>query len=212
MKILCKLLFAIMIQALLFSGCKSGHNIKDTKSAGSIENKNSPQLIQDNRLHQAALNGDAVEILRLLDEKRDVNMRDQDGRTALMYASYNGHTEIVNELLKKGAKINERDQNGRTALMFAASGPFTETVRLLLDNKAEPDMADGEEHFTALMYAAAEGQLAVVRVLLEGKADPTLKDVDGDNAVTFATKNGHKEVADLIMSYIYGRSDIQKIE
>jgi len=199
-----KILFACIIEALLLSGCKSGHSTKDTSTSGTPETNQGQKVIQDDRLHQAALNGNHSEVISLLTEGRDVNMKDQDGRTALMYASFNGHTEIVNELLKKGAKINERDQNGRTALIFAASGPFKETVKLLLENKAEPNLADGEEHFTALMYAAAEGQLEVVKVLLDGNADPTLKDVDGDNAATFALNNGHKEVADLIMSYING--------
>ena len=204
------ILFSFIIEVLLLSGCKSGHSTKDTSRSGTPETNQGQKVIQDDRLHQAALNGNYSEVISLLTGNRDVNMKDQDGRTALMYASYNGHTEIVKELLNKGAKINLRDQNGRTALMFAASGPFPETVKLLLENKAEPDLADGEEHYTALMYAAAEGQLEVVRILLNGRADPTLKDVDGDNAVTFANSNGHKEVADLIMSYIKGQTGTQK--
>ena len=89
--------------------------------------------------------------------------------------------------------------------MFASSGPFPETVTLLLQNKAEPNLADGEEHYTTLMYAAAEGHFEVVKALLDNGADPTLKDIDGDDAVTFALNNGHKEVADLIQSFIDGR-------
>jgi len=67
-------------------------------------------------------------------------------------------------------------------------------VKMLLDQKADPNMVDREEHFTALMYAAAEGQLEVVKILLSYKADPNLKDIDGDDALTFARNNGHMAV------------------
>ena len=84
--------------------------------------------------------------------------------------------------------------------MMASSGPFPETVKLLLDHYADPDIADKEEHFTAIMYASAEGQLEVVRLLLAHNADPTLKDIDGDNALTFAANNGHPYVVELLKS------------
>jgi len=64
------------------------------------------------------------------------------------------------------------------------------------------DMVDGEEHYTAIMYAAAEGHLDVVKILLDSNADPTIKDIDGDDAATFALNNDHKEVADMIQSFI----------
>ena len=188
-----------------FSGCGSNQNNKDRDQRQiSTDSRNVPASI-DTRLHQAALDGNKEGVIKLLEEGLNVHAKDLDGRTALMYASFNGYTEIVKELLERGSDVNMRDNYGRTPLMFASSGPFPETVRLLLQNKAEPDLADGEEHFTALMYAAAEGHLEVVRILLDYIADPTLKDIDGDDAVTFALNNGHKEVADLIQSFIDGR-------
>jgi ankyrin repeat protein len=85
-------------------------------------------------------------------------------------------------------------------LMLASSGPYAESVKLLLDNYADPNIIDNEEHFTALMYAASEGQLEVVKLLLAGKADPSLKDIDGDDAQTFAKNNGHGKVALILQS------------
>jgi ankyrin repeat protein len=38
----------------------------------------------------------------------------------------------------------------------------------------------------------------VVKILLSYRADPFLKDVDGDDALTFARNNGHTEVATLL--------------
>ena len=75
-------------------------------------------------------------------------------------------------------------------------------VKLLLEKYADPNITDDEEHFTALMYAASEGQLEVVKLLLSNKANPSLKDVDGDDALTFAKNNGHAEIALLLQSII----------
>jgi len=197
-----KTIFAVISLIFLLPGCSSNqNNINRDVNQVPVENK-STQEIQDNRLLQTALDGNKPEVMRLLEEGVDVNLRDMDGRTALMYASFNGHTDIVNELLKKGAEVNLRDNYGRTPLMFASSGPFHETVKLLLENRADPDMVDGEEHYTAIMYAAAEGHLDVVKILLDSNVDPTIKDIDGDDAATFALNNDHKEVADMIQSFI----------
>lgn len=179
-------------------GCKSGN--ENTKAvtqnvAPGLKQVAPPTGIS---IHEAALNGQITQVNSLLANGLDVNTLDEDGRTALMYASFNGVTEIVRKLIEKGAGINLADSSGRTALMMASSGPYPETVKLLLDHQADPNIVDKEEHFTALMYAAAEGQLQVVKILLAYKADPSLKDIDGDNAATFAANNGHIEVVALL--------------
>ncbi len=97
--------------------------------------------------------------------------------------------------------MNSTDNYGRTALMMASSGSNPESVKLLLDNNADPNLIDKEEHFTALMYAASEGQMENVKILLGRKANLLLKDIDGDDAETFARNNNHNEVADLIKSF-----------
>jgi ankyrin repeat protein len=152
-------------------------------------------------IHQAALDGQLSQVTRLLTEGIDVDLKDTEGRTPLMYASFNGHKEIIKLLIEKGANVNLGDRYGRTALMMASSGPYMESVKILLDNYADPNIRDKEEHFTALMYAASDGQLEVVKLLLANKADFSLKDIDGDDAITFAGKNGHKGVVNFLQSY-----------
>jgi len=192
----------LVIPLITLTDCKT-KNDGDKNNVSSLPDQSeSTKPTLTISIHQAALDGDLSQVSMHLANGLDVNTMDEEGRTVLMYAAYNGHTEILKKLIEKGAVINLADNYGRTALMMASSGPYTEAVKLLLDHNADPDMADKEEHFTALMYAAAEGQLEVVRILLAYRADPALKDVDGDDALTFAVNNRHKEIALLLQSFI----------
>jgi ankyrin repeat protein len=147
---------------------------------------------------EAALYGKIETIEKALEAGYEVNARDPENRTALMYAAFNGQTAIVQKLIDAGADVNAQDKTGSTALMFAASGPYAETVQLLLEAGAQINMVDNNEHWSALMWAAAEGQAEAVKLLLENKADTTLKDVDGDTAESFAAEKGHTAVVQIL--------------
>ena len=195
--LLCSLAFI-----LLSNGCRS----KSEKNGGIVQYDKSsivhPSPGQGASIHEAALNGDLGQVSLLLDKGCNVDTLDQDGRTALMYAAFNGHTAVIKKLILRSASVNIQDINGRTALMMASSGPFQDAVKLLLENYADPNLTDKDEHFSALMFAASEGQTEVVRTLVAHNADPFLKDADGDDAVTFAIRNNHRDVAALLKSLI----------
>jgi hypothetical protein len=149
---------------------------------------------------QAALDGKIEIIDQALENGFKVDMRDEEGRTILMYAAFNGRTDIIKRLIEAGADVNAQDQTGTTALMFAASGPNPDAVQMLLDHGAKVDTADNNEHWTALMWAGAEGQTEVVKVLLAHHADATIKEADGDTAESFAAKNGHGDVVAILQA------------
>lgn len=150
------------------------------------------------QLLEAALNGNYQAVEKALEKGFDVETTDEQMHTLLMMAAYNGHSMIVRLLLDRGAAVDHRDIMNRTALMYASTGPFNETVTLLLDAGADPNLVDGDEHFTPLMFAAAEGQADVVATLLENGANKSMVDVDGESAYDFALNNGHAEVAKML--------------
>jgi ankyrin repeat protein len=201
-----KMLSPALCCLLLIISCNSNKTTVHDQSDGTVQTTPAPQTtpdssaLKDHSFFEAALSGEEEKVINLISGGINVNSRDEDGRTALMYAAFNGHSALIDKLVKKEADVNLKDNYGRTALMLAASGPFPAAVKYLLDRGAEPNLVDNEEHFTALMYAAAEGQIEVVKLLLQYHADPSLKDVDGDDARTFALNNGHKAVADLLAS------------
>jgi ankyrin repeat protein len=192
--------FVLLILLFVIQGCKNKNEAQKQVVKSAPAAVDAFEQVPNVSMHEAALNGQLEMVKDLLGKGLNVNLKDQDGRTPLMYASFNGHVEIIQLLIDKGAQVNVFDSYGRTPLMMASSGPYPEAVKFLLDHNADPNVADKEEHFTALMFAAAEGQLDVVKILLSNKANPFLKDIDGDDAMTFAANNGHKEVAALLQS------------
>ena len=161
-----------------------------------------PPNPSEQALRNAALDGQSETVRSSLDKGASTDAPDPDGRTALMMAAFNGHTDTVRLLIDHEAKVNALDGVGRTALMYAAAGPFAQTVQLLIDRGADLYIRDKEEGFTALMFAAAEGQADVIEVLLAHGADLKVTDQDGDTALDFAEKNGHREAFKLLQNEI----------
>ncbi len=216
------LISIISAMTIIFMGCsgnqkKSGDDTsgtiqqpgpgmqeKTTETTPSATGQSDPAapgsgpVMNIDQLLQAALNGNRQVIESALENGFDVEATDSEMHTLLMMAAYNGHSEIVELLLERGATVDRRDIMDRTALMYASTGPFNETVNMLLDAGADPNLVDGDEHFTPLMFAAAEGQGEVVRTLLDHGAKKSMTDVDGETAYDFAMSNGHPEVAKLL--------------
>lgn len=201
--------YPIIVVSLLllpWTGCR--HHEPGGEEAVQVEN-DIPGLQQTapeggeasaDALREAALNGDLQAVKELLASGVPADVADPDGRTPLMLSAFNGHSSIVLELIGRDAEVDRKDLEGRTALMYGSSGPFPETVKILLDKGADPNHVDSGEHFTSLMHAAAEGHLEVVKLLVEYGADPSLRDVDNDNAESFARQGGHKAVVDYLQS------------
>jgi ankyrin repeat protein len=68
----------------------------------------------------------------LLEHEADVNVRANDGSTALILAASSGDSEIVRNLLSKGADVSAKlTQTGKTALTLAKEKGYTDIVKLL---------------------------------------------------------------------------------
>jgi ankyrin repeat protein len=116
--------------------------------------------------------GDQAEVQRLVRSGADVNERDSDGWTPLMYAAQKGRPEVVKLLLEKGADPNTRRKDGSTAFMDAIGGAQVDTIRLLLDKgadeRAERRIPRGETDFlemTPLAHAAMYGQPEILKLI-----------------------------------------------
>lgn len=197
-----------LLVLFLVQGCKGGSGGEEKQAQVKEETWHMTDEIQqaevgpeeEEALRVAAHDGDLEKVKTLLKAGVSCDAADPDGHTALMFAAFNGHSELVLFLLDTGAEINRVDYLGRTALLYSSTGPFPETVKILLDRGANPNMVDTDEHFSPLMHAAAEGHLEVVKVLTAHGADRSLRDIDGDDAASFATQQGHMQVVEYLNS------------
>ncbi|MEM4367206.1 MAG: ankyrin repeat domain-containing protein [Candidatus Anstonellales archaeon] len=60
------------------------------------------------------------EVLKLVLEGANLDLQDNDGRTALIWATMNNNKGVVELLVKLGANLDLQNKYGRTALMVAA--------------------------------------------------------------------------------------------
>nr|XP_020473962.1 KN motif and ankyrin repeat domain-containing protein 4-like [Monopterus albus] len=83
-------------------------------------------------LHLAVRHGRVVMVRLMLSCGADANIQDNQGTTALMFASERGHTHIARLLLERSqCDLTLTDKHGRTALSIAMQGSHSDTAALL---------------------------------------------------------------------------------
>ena len=120
----------------------------------------------------------------------DVNAKDEDGQTALMFAAGVPHPEMVTALVNVGADVNAKEKYGNTALMFAAREKSNaKTITALTKAGADVNAAD-KDGMTALMFAAAQGSpdLKMVTALVNAGADVNAREKYGNTALILAAR------------------------
>ncbi|MBM4328897.1 MAG: ankyrin repeat domain-containing protein [Deltaproteobacteria bacterium] len=81
-----------------------------------------------------------------------VNMKDRQGKTALLYAAERGDSDTARLLLERGAYVNVEDREGVTPLMAACDKRHLDVTRILLSHGADVAALD-REGWSALTYA-----------------------------------------------------------
>jgi hypothetical protein len=105
----------------------------------------------------------------------DINYRDANGKTALIWAAATNRAEILNLLLGMGAAPNLVDHDGATALSKACSRNNLKTVKELLDFDANPNLGEGDE--VPLFLAIDNNNPRMVQTLLLHEADPNVEEI-----------------------------------
>lgn len=152
----------------------------------------------DLRLLSAVRNRQWV-VAQSLVPRADVNTREPDGATALLWATQWDHLPTAELLVRAGADVNIPNDYGVTPLFFAATNGSPDMTALLLKAGARPStaLASGE---TALMTAARTGNVRVVQALLDAGADVAAHERDkGQTALLWALAEGHLEVVRLLV-------------
>lgn len=112
----------------------------------------------------AHITGNKLAAELLINHGADVNASDNEGFTALMFASAYGRLDVVEMLLDCGAHINTANVSGQTALMLASSHGCLDVVELLCARGAYLNIADNDG-WTAVVYALTNDQRKVADFL-----------------------------------------------
>jgi uncharacterized protein len=141
----------------------------------------------------------------LISNGAEVNLKDSEGKTALLWASSNSlpNSKI---LVANGAKINEAANDGMTPFLEASlgvsSGKVTiEMLDLLRKNGANINAALQRKSamgWTALHYAAINGDVELVKYLIKYGANVIKATGDGSTPLYLAQLGKHEEIIKLL--------------
>ena len=105
-------------------------------------------------------------IRTFIEQEADVGVQDNDGETALMYASEGGHIECVKYLVEYGkADVGVQDNNGMTALIAASAGGHIECVKYLIEYGKADVGVQSNSGLTALIFAEEKGFMEISQYL-----------------------------------------------
>ncbi|XP_048258104.1 fibronectin type 3 and ankyrin repeat domains protein 1-like [Haliotis rufescens] len=151
-------------------------------------------------LMDASRRGNLEEMKRLLTLNVDVNCRDSNSRTPVMWAAGFGHGEVVELLVRKGADVSLVDEGGSSILHFACYAGDMEMVKFVLSLNVLDIESRGALSRTPVMYAARWGHRDVLELLVSIGADVSLVDDDGDNILHLVGWGGDMETAKFVLS------------
>lgn len=121
-------------------------------------------------LHQAAQNGDAAEIARLIAARADPNGRDGAGRTPLHVATFARRHEVMRALVKGGADPRAQENRKYDTVTIAAVADDLATMKVALEIGGSARDITSVYTGTALIAAAHLGHDEVVKELIRAGA------------------------------------------
>ena len=164
-----------------------------------------------------AISGDIDELSRWLDSGGDIDIKDENGATPIMWAVYGAHHDLVEHLLDRGAETASRgviwlDENQQSfagnLMTIATSRADTAMLRLLvekggleIDGREWDPTSNSHSGWRALQSAASNRYSEIVDLLLDLGAIPELEN-EGENApLMMAAANDVELIARILVCY-----------
>jgi uncharacterized protein len=113
-----------------------------------------------------------AELRNSISRGADVNEREGNGSTLLMYAAMQSDLEVAKLAVHAGAIVDCQDEGGFSALHFACQNYCLEIIDLLLKHRANTELVDSYGN-TPLMRAVSHsaGRGGAIKLLLGAGAD-----------------------------------------
>jgi ankyrin repeat protein len=158
----------------------------------------------DKQLIYAAKNGRAVEVRKILEENKSINVNSSDtwGNTALHWACTHGHDKIVTMLLASpDIDVNQKDIDGGTPFLRTCLHGNTSCARLLFkDARVRNFNEPTNKGRTPLWWAALYGHLEVIKCWIASGKEMNLGEPGNEfnDAIGIAGDNEKTEVVSLL--------------
>ena len=124
----------------------------------------------------------------LLEAGADIDVKHNNGCTALFTAARDDDVETLEFLIDNGATVDKKNRFDETALHATCGFGSGKSASILLDNDAKADVqAFGR---TPLLLAAQTGNFSTVKYLAQRGADINWEDCHGRRAIHWCAANG----------------------
>ncbi|XP_030851922.1 uncharacterized protein LOC577906 isoform X1 [Strongylocentrotus purpuratus] len=135
----------------------------------------------------------------LLEGGADVNQKDSNDQSLLIYAVANGDVTTINLLLEKGADVNQRGKAQATPLMIAADMGAKEKVSFLLSKDADTMLKD-DDGKTALHRTERNRNTKCADLMIEKNPDLLqARDNCQQTILHQAAGEGNKDLVDFLL-------------
>jgi ankyrin repeat protein len=151
-------------------------------------------------MHEAATNGDVVEVRRMVAAGADVEEQwGKFGERPLHVAARYGHVDVIVALVELGADKDAKSVDGVTPLHYAANQGHVEAITVLVQMGVDKDAKD-VYGATPLHAAANNGHAEAVTALAQLGADIAAR-MNAETPLQLSIKMGHHQVAQVLREF-----------
>lgn len=130
---------------------------------------------------------------------RNINRKDQNGKTPLIWAAgYNNNCKVTTLLINKGAKVHLKDNNGLTALIHAVKNENKPCVVKALLNAGANINYQSPNGNTALIWSVKNGNLELTKLLINSQANIDISNNQNKTAIDISKENNNSEIKKIL--------------
>lgn len=167
----------------------------------TILKKLQEKIDQENDLFKALDAGNEEAINKLIKNKNNLEKRNDNGDTPLLYCLKNKKLQKhASKLIAVPVDLNAQDNNGNTALHLAAQNGLSTTIKKLLKNPSYDKTITNKQGQTALMLAAQQKNQHAINPLIKAGMQLDAQDNNGKTALHYAVEKKNQNMTTILIN------------